>query len=302
MGSRQGPSPQVMGILNLTPDSFSDGGLFTTMDAAIRRACIMADEGADLIDLGGESTRPGSKPVPLEEELRRVVPVVKALAKRVKLPLSIDTSKAEVARQALDAGATMINDVTALGDADMAQVVARAEAPIILMHMRGDPRTMQCAPRYRDVMADVKQFLQRAIRRAQEAGIAADRILIDPGLGFGKTVTHNLLLLQQLHELSTLGKPIVIGPSRKSFIGRVLDAKVDERLSGTLACMAYAAQHGAHVIRVHDVKATVQFLTMWDAIDKGKSQNAKGKTTRQKSKFSLLNCIFAFCLLPFALL
>ena len=259
--------PLVMGVLNVTPDSFSDGGRYLRTDAAIRRAEQLAAEGADLIDLGGESTRPGSRSVSVEEELRRVIPVIRGLAGRVRVPMSIDTSKAEVAHRALEAGAVMVNDVTALrGDPRMAAVVARARVPVILMHMRGTPRTMQCAPRYHDVVAEVRTFLTDARRRAEQAGIAREHILLDPGLGFGKTVAHNLRLLQHLDTLVALGQPIVIGPSRKSFIGRVLDVEVDERLAGTLACVAMAAQHQAHIVRVHDVKATVQFLRMWRAI------------------------------------
>lgn len=279
--------PLVMGILNVTPDSFSDGGIFLDPEAAIRHAEQMARDGADVIDVGGESTRPGAMPVSVEEELRRVLPVIRVLAKRLSVPLSIDTSKAEVARRAIDAGAALVNDVTALrGDPDMGAVIARARVPVILMHMRGNPRTMQQAPRYRDVVHDVKTFLSEAIRRAEVSGIQPDRILIDPGLGFGKTVTHNLLLLRHLDALIALGKPVVIGPSRKSFIGRVLvapparrdtsspawtvparsDAIVAERLSGTLACVAYAMTHQVQMVRVHDVKPTVQLVTMWGAI------------------------------------
>ncbi len=279
--------PLVMGVLNVTPDSFSDGGRYLRTDAAIRRAEQLAAEGADLIDLGGESTRPGSRSVSVEEELRRVIPVIRRLAGRVRVPMSIDTSKAEVAHRALEAGAVMVNDVTALrGDPRMAEVLARARVPVILMHMRGTPRTMQARPRYRDVVSDVQGFLAEAIARAERAGIASDSILIDPGLGFGKTVAHNLRLLQQLHVLQSLGKPIVVGASRKSFIGRTLVAPparrdtsspawtvparsaagVEERLPGSLACAVWAAQQGAHVVRVHDVKATVQFLRMWRAI------------------------------------
>ena len=280
--------PLVMGILNVTPDSFSDGGRYLSPDAAIRRAEQFVSEGADWIDIGGESTRPGSQPVPLEEELRRVIPVIRALAGRVRVPISIDTSKAEVARRAVEHGAAMVNDVTALrGDPRMAAVVARAKVPVILMHMRGTPRTMQRAPRYHDVVAEVRTFLADARRRAEQAGIPRERILLDPGLGFGKTVTHNLLLLRHLDELVALGQPVVLGPSRKSFIGRILvapparrdtsspawtvparsEAIVEERLAGTLACVAAAARHGVQIVRVHDVKPAVQFLRTWSAIE-----------------------------------
>lgn len=266
-----------MGILNVTPDSFSDGGQFLDPEAAIRHAEQMVAEGAELIDIGGESTRPGSHPVPLAEELFRVIPVIHAVAKRVPVPLSIDTSKAEVARCAIEAGASMVNDVTALrGDPDMARVVARARVPVILMHMRGTPARMQQRPRYRNVVSDVKAFLAEAIQRAEAAGIPPDHIWVDPGLGFGKTVRHNLLLLQQLDELTQLGKPVVIGPSRKSFIGQILSAPTADRLAGTLACVAYAMHHAVQIVRVHDVKPTAQFLEMGRAIEHAR-EKAKGK-------------------------
>lgn len=255
-----------MGIVNVTPDSFSDGGLYLDVQRAVRHGQRLVEDGADVLDIGGESTRPNSAPVSLGEELRRVIPVVKALAGRIKASISVDTSKADVARQALDAGATMINDVTALRDPRMGPVIARAGASVVLMHMHGTPQTMQRAPRYRNVVADVRTFLAQAITRANAAGIKADRIWIDPGLGFGKTVEHNLRLMRELEAFGTLGAPIVVGPSRKSFIGNILDVETSERLSGTLACVAAAAEHGARMVRVHDVKETAQFLRMWDAI------------------------------------
>ena len=256
-----------MGILNVTPDSFSDGGRCLEPADAIRHAERMVAEGADVIDIGGESTRPGARPVAPEEEQRRVIPVIEALAKRVPVPLSIDTSKAEVARCALDAGASMVNDVTALrGDPNMAAVIARARVPVILMHMLGTPRRMQRRPRYREVVTDVNAFLAEAIQRAERAGISSERILLDPGLGFGKTLAHNLLLLRHLDQLLALGKPVVIGPSRKSFIGRVLGTEVHERLAGTLACIGAATQRGAVMVRVHEVKPVIEFLTMGAAI------------------------------------
>ena len=257
-----------MGILNATPDSFSDGGLFLRPDAAARHAERMVEDGADLIDVGGESTRPGSRPVPLAEELHRVIPVIERLAARVRVPISVDTSKAEVARLAIDAGASMVNDVTALrGDARMAGVVARAGVPVILMHMRGTPQAMQRRPRYRDVVEDVATFLEGAARRAQAAGIARERLLLDPGIGFGKALAHNLSLLRRLDRFVAMGYPVVIGPSRKSFIGQILGAPPEERLAGTLACIAFAAARGAAMVRVHDVKQVRQFLTIWQALD-----------------------------------
>ena len=259
--------PLVMGVLNVTPDSFSDGGAYLDPIRAVERGIQMVEEGADLIDLGGESTRPGSHPVPLEEELRRVLPVVARLAKAVRVPLSVDTSKAEVARRALDAGAAIVNDVTALrGDPAMAAVIARSRAAVILMHLQGSPRTMQQRPRYREVTREVSGFLMEAARRAREAGIDRARILIDPGLGFGKTVAHNLTLMRMLDRFVALGVPVVVGPSRKSFIGRTLGVEIEERLAGTLACVAQAQRCGAHVVRVHDVKPAVQLITMLNAM------------------------------------
>ena len=264
-------STLVMGILNVTPDSFSDGGRFFDPAAAVTQGIRLVEEGADYLDVGGESTRPGSEPVSLEEELRRVIPVIRRLAQAVRTPLSVDTSKAEVARQAIEAGAALVNDVTALrGDPDMAGVLARSDASVILMHMPGTPRTMQRQPRYRHVVTDVRRFLQDAVHRAEKAGIARRRILIDPGLGFGKTVAHNLALLRGLPELVRLGFPVVIGPSRKTFIGTTLDVGIEDRLVGTLACVASAHQAGASMVRVHDVKPAVQLLRMLRAIDQGK--------------------------------
>jgi dihydropteroate synthase len=257
---------RVMGIVNVTPDSFSDGGADASPAGAVARRLKLLEAGADGIEVGGESTRPGAKPVAAGEEMKRILPVVERLVARLRVPLSVDTSKASVAQAAVGAGASMINDVTGLKDPAMARVIARAGVPVIVMHMRGTPRTMQRAPRYHDVVAEVRTFLTDARRRAEQAGIAREHILLDPGLGFGKTVAHNLLLLRHLDTLVALGQPVVIGPSRKSFIGRVLVAEVEERLAGTLACVALAAQHQAHIVRVHDVKATVQFLRMWRAI------------------------------------
>lgn len=259
-----------MAVLNVTPDSFSDGGRHLDPGLARARAEALAAEGADVIDIGGESTRPGAAPVPLDEELRRVIPVVRRVAKALRVPVSVDTSKAEVAQRALDAGARIINDVTALrGDPAMAAVAARTGTQIILMHMRGIPGTMQRRPRYRDVVRDVAAFLEEAARRAQAAGIARRRIWLDPGLGFGKTVSHNLALLGGLDRLAALGYPVVIGPSRKSFLGALLDADIGERLAGTLACVAAAWQRGARMVRVHDVRPAVELLTVLQAIEHG---------------------------------
>ena len=265
--------PLVMGILNVTPDSFSDGGAYADPDRAVQRGEQIALEGADVIDIGGESTRPGSFGIPIEEELKRVIPVVKRLAAAVPVPLSVDTSKADVARQALEHGASLINDVTALrGDPAMAEVVAQHRAGLILMHMAGTPATMQQRPFYRDVVGEVAEFLLNAVQRAERAGIDRSHLLIDPGLGFGKTVDQNLELMQSLPRLTALGLPIVVGPSRKSFIGQTLHAEVQNRLAGTLACVAYAQRSGAHIIRVHDVNATVQLLQMLAAIERAPEQ------------------------------
>ncbi len=257
-----------MGVLNVTPDSFSDGGSYLDPQAAIARGRQMAEEGADLIDIGGESTRPGAALVPLDVERARVLPVIQGLAGALRIPLSVDTSKAAVAEAAVAAGASIVNDVTALGDPEMAGVVVRSNAALILMHMRGTPQTMQRRPRYHDVVQDVARELAEAAAHAEAAGIARTRLLLDPGLGFGKTVAHNLQLLQHLEALVALGYPVVVGPSKKSFIGRVLEAEVDDRLAGTLACVAAAFRHGAAVVRVHEVRPAVQFLTMLQAIER----------------------------------
>ncbi len=257
----------VMGILNVTPDSFSDGGRFFDADRAIAHGEQLAAEGAELIDIGGESTRPGAARVSARDECARVLPVIRALARRVRVPLSIDTSKARVAEAALDAGASLVNDVTALrGDRRMAKVVARARVPAILMHMRGTPRSMQRRTRYRDVTAEVIGALRLSLRRAEEAGIAPEQLLVDPGLGFAKTAEQTLVLLRDLPALRVLGRPIVVGPSRKSFIGATLDLPVDERTWGTAACVALAIVGGAHIVRVHDVRAMAQVARMADAI------------------------------------
>ncbi len=246
---------QIMGVLNVTPDSFSDGGRFMQAQAAIAHGLGLAGEGADIIDVGGESTRPGADPVGAEEELRRVLPVIEELAGGgLSARVSIDTSKAHVAREALRAGATFVNDVTALrGDPRMAEVIAQAGVDCCLMHMLGDPRTMQEDPRYDDVVAEVKSFLAARLEFATAAGIAEERVVLDPGIGFGKTVEHNLELLRRLGELATLGRPLVIGTSRKSFLGRMTGREVGQRLPGTIATNVLAYERGARIFRVHEV-------------------------------------------------
>jgi dihydropteroate synthase len=260
----------VMGVLNITPDSFSDGGAFLAPDQALAHAERMAADGADLIDIGGESSRPGARSVPVDEELQRVIPVIERISKAVAVPLSIDTSKAEVARQALSAGASIINDITALrGDAGMARVAAEAEAPVVLMHMQGNPRTMQNRPTYRSLIGDIAEFFEDRLAALDKAGIPRDRVVLDPGLGFGKTVDHNLEIIRSLERFSRMGRPLLVGPSRKSFVGRVLDLPVGERLEGTAAAVTAAVLNGASVIRVHDVREMVRVIRMADSIKYG---------------------------------
>jgi dihydropteroate synthase len=257
----------VMGVLNVTPDSFSDGGHYGTVDAALARAEAIVAEGADILDIGGESSRPGAQPVALEEELSRVLPVVATLARRIRIPISIDTTKAEVARRTLDLGAAIINDVSALrGDAEMADVVARAGAGLILMHMQGTPATMQKQPAYADVVEEVLEFLLDRVKTAEAAGIKVERLAVDPGIGFGKSVDQNLALLKGLSVFNELGRPIVIGPSRKAFVGKVLDRSVSAREWGTAAAVAVAVLMGAHVVRVHSVREMKEVVQMSCAI------------------------------------
>ena len=244
----------VMGVLNVTPDSFSDGGRYETAEKAVARARAMADEGADLVDIGGESSRPGAQPVTLEEELGRVIPIVTRLAGQVSIPISVDTTKAEVARRCLDLGAAIINDTSALShDVRMAEIVAQSGAGLILMHMQGVPATMQEKPFYTHVVEEVYEFLRRSIETAVAAGIHPERIAVDPGIGFGKRVEDNLMLLAKLASFDRLGHPIVVGPSRKAFLGSLLNRPVGEREWGTAAAIACAVMNGAHVVRVHAV-------------------------------------------------
>ncbi len=254
----------VMGVVNVTPDSFSDGGRYLDRAAAVSHGLQLLDEGASLVDVGGESTRPGALPVDRDEELRRVLPVIEALADAgAAARVSIDTAKAAVATRALAAGASFVNDVTALrGDPEMAAVVAESGAQCCLMHMRGEPRTMQDDPRYDDVVSEVKSFLDDRLRFATENGIAERRIALDPGIGFGKTLEHNLELLRRLDELLALGRPLVVGTSRKSFIGRLTGRAVDDRLAGTIATNLLAFERGASVFRVHEVAPIHDALTI----------------------------------------
>jgi dihydropteroate synthase len=257
---------KLMGVVNVTPDSFSDGGLYLDPEAAIAHGRELAAAGAEILDVGGESTRPGAEVVPAEEELRRVVPVIRGLSD-LGCRISVDTSKAPVAMAALDAGAEIVNDVTALrGDSEMATLCAERDATVVLMHMLGDPRTMQDDPRYEDVIAEVKGFLVARVEAATAAGIAGERIWLDPGIGFGKTGAHNMELLRRLGELRDLGLPLVVGTSRKSFIGGVDGSAADERLGGTIASSVLAAAEGADVLRVHDVAEMSQALAVATAI------------------------------------
>jgi dihydropteroate synthase len=260
--------PLIMGIVNVTPDSFSDGGLFTDRDAAVAHGLRLIAEGADLLDIGGESSRPGATPVPLEEELRRVVPVVQQLAAQTPVPLSIDTVKAEVARQCLEVGAQIINDITALtGDPAMPAVVRGAGAGVILMHMQGTPATMQINPHYDDVVHDIAHFFEARLQKLANCGIARERIVLDPGIGFGKTVEHNLELLARLGEFQTLGCPVCLGVSRKGFMGRLLQRPVHQRLAGSLAAVGYALSRCAvQLVRVHDVAETRDLVTVFQTL------------------------------------
>ena len=257
----------LMGTINVTPDSFSDGDRFYKTDQAIKQGELLASHGADILDVGGESTRPFSDAVDIEEELRRVIPVVSELAKRTSLPISIDTYKGRVARAALDVGASMINDISGLRyDAELVQVAATSQVPLVLMHMLGSPRTMQLEPHYGSLLSEIIGFLEERIQFACEAGVSRDRIIVDPGIGFGKTVHHNLLLIKHLDSLTTLGRPILLGSSRKSFIGAVLDKEVTEREPGTWATVCASIFKGAHIVRVHEVATCRQIADMMDAI------------------------------------
>jgi dihydropteroate synthase len=257
----------IMGVLNVTPDSFSDGAKFIDADAAVAHAKQMLAEGADIIDVGGESTRPGSDPVPAEEEIKRVVPVIEQLSREADTLISIDTTKAKVARAALAAGAAMVNDISGLHfDPDMARVVAKAQVPVCLMHIRGNPKNMQEKPAYSDLMGEIINYLEEGLAIAKKAGILHGKIIVDPGIGFGKTVEHNLEILARLRELKVLGCPVLIGTSRKSVIGQVLDLPVEDRLEGTAATVAVSIANGADIIRVHDVKEMARVAKMTDSI------------------------------------
>ncbi len=281
-----GPGPFVMGIVNATPDSFSDGGRYADRDAAVAQALRLAEEGADVIDLGGESTRPGAPPVPSDEERRRVVPVVEALrARGFALPISVDTSKAEVARAALEAGADLVNDVHALEDPALARVVAEARAPVVLMHMRGTPADMATRAVYGDVVRDVVSELEAALVRAEAAGVAREQTIVDPGLGFAKTAAQSVALLARLGELRALGRPVLVGPSRKSFLDAVGGGgAAADRLPGTLAAVAACVLAGVEWVRVHDVAAARAAARVAAAIRDGGGDGVGGGGTATRGR------------------
>jgi len=257
----------VMGVVNITPDSFSDGGKYFDTNAAVARALELVAQGAEILDIGGESTRPGARPVNEAEELRRVIPVIEKLAAKVKIPLSIDTVKPSVAHAALQAGASIVNDVAANRDDDaMRRVVAECQAGSVCMHAQGSPQTMQENPVYADVVREVGDFLRDRLKKLNACGVFADQVVLDVGIGFGKTVEHNLQLLANLHRFTTMARPLLIGVSRKSFIGKLSGADLNERLPASLACACLAIQSGAHIIRAHDVAETVQAVRMTETV------------------------------------
>lgn len=258
----------IMGVLNVTPDSFSDGGLFFSEKKAIEHALRLVEEGADIIDIGGESTRPGSEPVSVEEEIRRTIPVIKAISREIKVPISIDTYKSEVAKHALDAGASIVNDISGLRfDPEMPKIVSEYKVPVIIMHIKGRPKDMQQNPVYEALIPEIMDYLRMSIRLAARFGIPEDMIIIDPGIGFGKTFEHNLEIINNLKEFTLLGKPVAIGVSRKAFIGKILgDVSPSERLEGTTAAVAISIFNGANIIRVHDVKEMAKVAKVSDAI------------------------------------
>jgi dihydropteroate synthase len=255
-------TPQVMGILNVTPDSFSDGGEFVAADAALKQALKMVADGAAIIDVGGESTRPGAVIVPVEEEIARVVPVIEAIQAEIDIPISIDTSKPDVMRAAVKAGAGLINDVQALRVDGALEAVKDLDVPVCLMHAQGTPQNMQDNPEYEDVVADVCQFLLERVKVCEKAGISRDRLILDPGFGFGKRASHNLRLMKHLHTLINQGLPVLVGVSRKSIIGTLLNVSVEERLAGSLSLASIAVWQGAKIIRSHDVRETVQAISL----------------------------------------
>ena len=258
--------PHVMGIVNATPDSFSDGGKYESTEKAVQHALELVRQGADILDIGGESTRPGATPVSLDDELARVIPVIEQLSKIAGIPLSIDTYKPEVMRAAIAAGADIVNDISALQESGALEIVSASNVGVCLMHMQGTPQTMQADPKYKDVVAEVRAFLSERMRVAIAAGIAADSIVLDPGFGFGKRTVHNLALLRGLQSLADLGRPLLVGLSRKSVLGQIIGGDVDSRLHASMAATVISAMKGARIVRVHDVKATADALKVVTAV------------------------------------
>ncbi len=259
-----------MGVLNVTPDSFSDGGLYDDLEKAVRQAHRLQEEGVDIIDLGGESTRPGTRAVPVEEERTRVIPVLKRLLKEIDLPISIDTYKERIVEESLDLGAHLINDITGLrGDSKLTSLIAKYKVPVIIMHMQGTPQNMQENPHYASLIAEILFFLKESIKKAEAGGINPENIIIDPGIGFGKTTAHNLEIIRRLNEFKKLNKPILIGTSRKSFIGDILNLPVEDRLEGTAATVAISIFNRVNIVRVHEGKAMVRVARMADALKRG---------------------------------
>ncbi len=260
----------VMGVLNVTPDSFSDGGRYFAGDKAVEHGIQMARDGADIIDVGGESTKPYAERLSCSQEMDRVIPVIEALARELSIPISIDTYKSEVAQEGLKAGASIINDISALRfDPNMAPVAARHDVPLILMHMKGTPENMQQNPHYRDLISEISQFLKDAIDRSVKAGVREELIIVDPGIGFGKTFDHNLEIIKKLEQFQSLGRPLLLGTSNKAFIGHILDKGVDERDTGSMASVAAGVMNGAQMVRVHNVKMGVETVKVIDAIRRG---------------------------------
>ena len=260
----------IMGILNITPDSFFDGGVHFEKNGAVEHGLEMVRQGADIIDIGGESTRPFSGPVSLDEELSRVMPVLEKLSGKIKAPISIDTYKSEVARQAIEAGATIVNDISALAfDPAMGPLIAETNVPVILMHMKGTPKNMQSNPTYEDLIGDITSFFHHKLEMAIQTGIKREHMIIDPGIGFGKSYNDNLKIIKELHKFSDLGQPILIGTSNKSFIGAILGPSLESRDNGTMATLAAAIMNGANIVRVHNVKAAKETATIIDAIKSG---------------------------------
>jgi len=275
----------LMGVLNVTPDSFSDGGLFFDKEKAIAQGLRMVEEGADMIDIGGESTRPGSKPLGLEEELRRVIPVIESLSKEIGIPISIDTYKSAVAKKAIEAGAEIINDISGLKyDPTLAKVAAKEDTPLILMHIRGTPETMQKDVHYESLFSEILQYLSDSIQTAESAGLDPQQIIIDPGIGFGKTLEDNLLIIKNLFEFRVLGKPILLGTSRKSFVGKILDADAKDRIEGTLSSIAIGVLNGAHIIRCHDVLQAKKAIAVADAIRMVGIQKFRVRSSEEMTK------------------